>query len=139
MQDRWYLPGTLTLGGLTIAAGYLLHLEFVAISLVAMSLARPLGWYLSRHLLYPGPALLAGAMAALWGAVIAIGVGEAIQYFQPSLIIQIIFGYGMGAYLSMPNYGLSSGTEHIMIRRHAVVQNIPLVTFIAFSVGMALH
>jgi hypothetical protein len=81
-------------------------------------------------------------MAGLWGSAIAIGAYQAIEYFQPSLIIKATFGYGMGAYLLMPELGLISRMEHIehtMIRHRAVVQNVPPIIFTAFSIGMALY
>jgi hypothetical protein len=132
--DIFDIAGSLALSGFIIAAGYFLHFEFVAISLVAMSAGRRVGWLLSRRL-YFAPTLLCAFVLPLWGGVIAIGVDQAIKYFHPSLMIKVIFGYGMGAYISMPNYRLFA-TENVpsaMMRRHYEIQNIPLIMFGALS------
>lgn len=75
-------------------------------------------------------------------------MGEAILYFQPSMIAKIIFGYGTGAYLLIPSFGLLApgnlekvvsthswpGGIDAIKRRHAIIENILLIIFITVSI-----
>jgi hypothetical protein len=55
-----------------------------------------------------------------------------IQFFNPGLIVALIFGYGMGAYISVRNFGLivdgSVPPEHQ--GRHMLISMLPFVAYV---------
>ena len=72
----------------------------------------------------------------------ATGVAYALRLFvlatQPGLLLKL-FGYGAGAYISIPNYGLldeSSIPEYGKIR-HDFIKGVPMIVFIMASVAFA--
>jgi hypothetical protein len=70
-------------------------------------IGRKIGWRLSRSFLYTSSWTVCVILCLGW----AIGVAYALRLFilamQPGLVLKV-FGYGAGAYISVPNYGLSN-------------------------------
>ena len=105
---------------------------FVLAAIVFMFVGRKLGWWLSRVFFYQSNFVFAVIGVALWGVVVAIGVSWLIEWQHPGTILKWIFGFALGAYVAIPNYGLfSQGTippEGQL--RHNVVSNLPFVTYV---------
>ena len=43
---------------------------------------------------------------AVWGVVVGYGMSYLIGATHPNLILRWIFGFGLGAYVAVPNFGL---------------------------------
>jgi hypothetical protein len=108
-----------------------------------MYVGRKLGWALSKRVLYRAKhAGLAIIVCILWGALVALIIHGLIIEEHPQLVLKIIFGFGLGAYVSAPNFALlqeDSIPEHAM-PRHELISLLPIWVFILASVGLGfLH
>jgi len=77
----------------------------ILVALVFMYVGRKIGWALSRFL-YLTPVALSLLGAVLWGVGIAASVSYLVSALHPNLIVKWVFGYALGAYVAIPNYGL---------------------------------
>jgi hypothetical protein len=112
---------------------------FVLIAIAGMYVGRKIGWAVSKAILYTAPTGVAVITCLFWGTAVAFGIHALIRWQQPNVVLKIIFGFGVGAYVSIPNYGLiaeSTIPEHA-IGRHTLISNLPLWTFILASVAFA--
>ena len=112
---------------------------FIFIALFGMYPGRRLGWALCRSLLYSAPLIVVAVTCIVWGALIAYLIHLLIAWQHPHWISKWIFGFALGAYVSVPNYGLlieSSVPEHAATR-HFVISNFPYLIFIICSVVFA--
>lgn len=112
---------------------------FAIIVLVALVPLRRAGWFISKIFLYWSKIPVVIIASIIWGSLIAYIVHILILWQNPGLIIKIIFGYGFGAYLSVPDYGLfAEGTmtdEASM--RNTIITFVSLIVFILSSVAFA--
>src|SRR3989442_8671983 len=85
-------------------------LTYSFLSLVFMYLGRRLGWALSKNVLYPLPEPTSGLISIIWGGLIALAVRLLIEWQHPHVALKIIFGFMLGAYVAIPNFGLFNET-----------------------------
>jgi len=74
----------------------------------------------------------------VWGSITALLLRLAIDWLNPGMVLRVL-GYGAGAYVSHPAYGLfqkdsipESGRD-----RHLLVNNLPLVSYIVTAILLA--
>src|SRR5579862_3275045 len=103
-----------------------------------LPLLRRFGWLVSRNIMYVGPFGPVLVSCVIWGGSIALLVKAAIASFHPGLLLKII-GFGAGAYVSIPNYGLfrEDSIPSEMEWRHTLISYLPLGTFIVLSIVLA--
>ena len=112
---------------------------FFVFALIFLFWGRRLGWTLSKSALYIAPITISVVLCVVWGAVVAAAIRGLIDWQQPSTILRWWMGYALGAYVSVPNFGLlneSSIPAHAQ-NRHMLISNLPLLVYIACSVALA--
>ena len=113
---------------------------FVVVALVFMYIGRRVGWALSKNILYiAGSGAVIVALCLVWGVAVAYCVHALIAWLHPHIVVKVIFGYMLGAYVAIPNYGLvaeSTIPEHAM-PRHNLISMLPLWTYIALCIVFA--
>lgn len=109
---------------------------FSLVALVGMFVGRKVGWFISRNFLYPLPKSTALLLCIIWGTIIAFLIHSLILWQNPNIIIKVILGYFLGAYVSMPNYGLinESTIPDEELSRHNMIKLIPVITYIVFTI-----
>jgi hypothetical protein len=101
-------------------------------------IGRKIGWAISRGLLYSTNVAVCFVVCVIWG----LGTAYALRVFMlatnPGLLLKI-FGYGGGAYVSIPNYGLlnESTIPETEMPRHVLIKGVPFLVFIVASVVFA--
>jgi hypothetical protein len=135
-----YLIAEILVSGSILAVGHFFHFDFVALLLVAITLGRRLGWWLSKSTLYTSSLPLSVALCLLWGVVIGIVLQVAIQVFNPGTIVKV-FAYGAGAYLSVPNFALvnEASIPDDVQGRHLLIQVIPFAAFVGMSLWLVFN
>jgi hypothetical protein len=114
-------------------------MAFTFLAIVGMYVGRKLGWFLSRAVLYSASMAVVVISCIVWGSLVAYGIHSLIVWQHPHWILKTIFGFALGAYVSIPNYGLvveSTIPDHA-IRRHELISLLPLWIFILASIGFA--
>ena len=104
-----------------------------------MYIGRKLGWWLSKRLLYTAGTGFAVVASIIWGGLVALAIHGLIIEERPHWILKSIFGFGLGAYVAVPNFGLmreDTIPEHAK-RRHEMISMLPMWVFFAASVGLA--
>jgi hypothetical protein len=79
------------------------------------------------------------AACIVWGALVALVIHGLIVREQPNLIVKIIFGFGLGVYVSIPNFGLvreDTIPDHAQ-PRHTLISLLPIWIFLAASACLA--
>jgi hypothetical protein len=112
---------------------------FAVMALVFMYIGRKIGWVLSRAILYPAHVGVSALLCIGWGIGVAYAMHALIAWQQPNIIVKIIFGFLLGAYVAVPNYGLvaeSSIPPHAM-PKHNMILTLPVFVYIASSVAFA--
>lgn len=112
---------------------------FVFISILSLYSLRKLGWFISKNGLYGSHIVTVVVICFLWGLAISYLLHTLVQWQNPNIIVKIIFGYGVGAYVSTPNYGLVSESfvPQEKKSRHLLISLLPFVVFILTSVAFA--
>ena len=62
-----------------------------------------------------------------------------IVWLHPHWILKVFFGFALGAYVTIPNFGLvmeSTIPDHA-ISRHELISHLPMWIYILASVGFA--
>ena len=97
---------------------------------------RKAGWFISKKFIYVVSIPLALIVSFLWGALLAYFVHILIRWQNPALIVKIIFGYGFGSYLAIPNFKLfdESTLPDEELKRTAFIYVVSILGFIMFSV-----
>jgi hypothetical protein len=152
-RKKWALPEELSdevalflsrltfVGGLTLIALYLGkgQIAFVLFSIVLLYLGRRFGWWLSKASLYGDALLVILVECVIWGCLVAGLTHTLIVWHHPHWILRWVFGFGIGLYVSVPNFGLIREDivpEHAM-SRHTMISQLPIWVFIVASVGLA--
>jgi hypothetical protein len=115
--------------------------SLVLVALGLISPFRRLGWAISKRFLYPAPVFIAVLNCVTWGWLIASGVHGLIKFLQPSVAIKIIFGWGAGAYIAIPDFGLfaEQSLSAEARRRRVLIEVLSLISYIASSILLALE
>lgn len=110
---------------------------FVLAAILFMFIGRKAGWRLSRTL-YRSNSLVAALGAVAWGILIAFCVSGLIEWQHPGYILKWIFGFALGAYVAIPNYGLlNEATLPIeSVGRHTLVKQVPFVVYILAEIAI---
>jgi hypothetical protein len=110
--------------------------RFALLMFVVMYVGRKTGWLVSRKLLYRESGTLLILLCAFWGVAIASLVRVAIIACNPGAVSRWIFGYALGAYIAIPNYGLfaESTIPPVDQPKHRRIANIPLLVYAVASV-----
>lgn len=106
--------------------------------LLAVYIGRKIGWAISRSVLYSSGWVVCAIVCLIWGVGVAYGLRLFMLAMHPGTLLKI-FGYGAGAYISIPNYGLiaeATMPEH-QLPRHVFIKAVPSVLFIVASVVFA--
>ena len=112
---------------------------FAIIVLVSIVPFRRMGWFISKNFLYRTNITIVIIASIFWGILISYLIHKLIIWQNPGLIIKIILGYGFGAYLSVPDYGLfneNTLSEEATIK-HTIITFVSLGIFILSSIVFA--
>src|SRR5260221_34753 len=114
-------------------------MAFVIIALVGMYPGRRFGWLLSRAVLYSASSAVVIAACIIWGALVAYLIHLLIGWQHPHWILKAIFGFALGCYVAIPNYGLldESTIPPEAMKTHELISLLPFWIFIFSSVGFA--
>jgi hypothetical protein len=63
------------------------NIAFVFISFVFMVVGRKVGWWLSKLIFYPAPAVISFINLIGWGVVVAVGMDVLIGWLHPNVVI----------------------------------------------------
>ena len=109
---------------------------YIVIVLIAMYILRKFGWFLSKNGLYGSHDVTVSVICVLWGIGIAYLLHLLNLWQHPNIILKILFGYGFGIYVSIPNYGLvnDSVVPGEKRARHQLIFLLPLSIFILSSI-----
>lgn len=120
--------------GLFIGIGIWLS-NFALIVIGLISPCRRLGWALSKSFLYRAMLLITLVTLLMWGVATAFGIHELIIWLHPNLFIKIMFGWGAGAYVSIPNFGLfnEQAIPTDAKPRHTLIEVLPFITYVIAS------
>src|SRR3984885_16332813 len=102
-----------------------------------MVIGRKIGWGLARGLLNSASIAVGVVVCLIWGLGTAYGLRAFIVATHPGLILKI-YGYGAGAYVSIPNYGLldENSVPDDIIRQHVIIKSVPFFVFIIVSLAL---
>jgi hypothetical protein len=101
-------------------------------------LGRKIGWEFSRQVLYKAGRFECVIYCIVWGVLTALGLHGLIVAWHPGVFLEI-YGYGAGAYISAPSYGLlNERTLPETVRgHHLLIQSLPDATYVIASVILA--
>lgn len=113
---------------------------FILLTIIGMLIGRKLGWVISKHFLYKTSNIISVLLCILWGISIAYLMYLLIIWQNPNIALKIIFGYCLGAYVSIPNYGLvnQSTIPENELAREYMIKLLPLLIFIVSSIFFAI-
>lgn len=114
------------------------ELSFFFGCLASTWIGRKIGWGLSRRLLYTSNWAVCIVLCLAWATGVAYALRLFILAMQPGLPLKL-FGYGAGAYISIPNYGLlnESTVPEYGRPRHDFIKGVPSLVYIVTSVVFA--
>ncbi len=109
---------------------------FILLSLISLFPFRRLGWILSKILYRLNNIIISIIFSVIWGSGIALIVIVGVNYYSPHIIIKIVFGYMLGGYLAVPNYGLvqESTASDSRFPNHFVISNLALIVFVIMCI-----
>jgi hypothetical protein len=114
-------------------------LLFVVLAFVFLYIGRKIGWIFSRSILYPAHAGISALACVGWGVAVANGIHDLILWQHPNIIVKVIFGFLLGAYVAVPNFGLvseSSIPSHTR-PKHNMIFTLPVFAYIATLLVLA--
>jgi hypothetical protein len=113
-------------------------MQFFVYSMIFLYLGRRVGWWFSKSFLYTSQ--YSALLCLLWGAAIALIVRLLINWQNPHIILAIIFGYLLGAYVSIPNFGLiqEPSIPAYAISRHNKIKYFSLYCYIIMGIILKL-
>lgn len=114
-------------------------MAFFFLTLLFMYIGRKLGWSLSRSVLYTAPVAAAVVLALALGVLVAFGMRGLLNWQQPGAVLRWIMGYALGAYVSIPNYGLlvPSSIPEAEVPRHNLISSVPELSYLATTIALA--
>jgi len=107
-------------------------LAFAIIALVYMVVGRQFGWGLSKRFLYTAPIVLSFIGTVVWGIVVGWSMSGLIGWLHPNIVFRWVLGFGLAAYVAVPNYGLFQETTipEWEQMRHAMISWFPLIAYL---------
>jgi hypothetical protein len=68
----------------------------------------------------------------VWGVAVGVSMSALIGWLHPGTVLKWVLGFALGAYVSIPNYGLvvESTIPDYARPRHVMISNVPLLTFV---------
>ncbi len=74
-------------------------------------------------------------LAMLWSFLISFLTYKLIHWQEPNILLKLIFGYGFGLYLSLPNFGLynMNTLPPKEVKRTALIYVVSSLTFVITS------
>jgi hypothetical protein len=117
------------------------NIEFFFISFVFMVVGRKIGWWLSKLIFYPAPAIISFINLIGWGTAVAWGMDVLIGWLHPNVVLKWVLGFGLAAYVAIPNYGLlqESSIPDEKRMRHMTISWLPLVVYVALEIALRLR
>lgn len=108
-------------------------LLFVVLAFIFMYIGRKIGWALSRSILYPAHAGISALVCVGWGVAVGYGVHALISWQHPNIIVKVIFGFLLGAYVAVPSFGLvvESSISQQAMPKHNMTFTLPVFVYIA--------
>ena len=110
------------------------NIYFFIITFIGMYIGRKIGWILSRSVLYnPKLSQISTALICfLFGISVAFLIHLVIYWQHPNIVMSIIFGYILGVYVSIPNYGLldKSTIPHTKQFHHHLIGTTSVISYI---------
>ena len=105
---------------------------FAFAAIVLMTVGRKLGWLVSKVFLYPAPIALSLVGTVVWGVLVGFSISALIGWLHPGSILKWVLGFALGAYVSIPNYGLFNPNDipDSDQLRHLIISNVPLVAYV---------
>jgi hypothetical protein len=93
---------------------------------------------MSKFYLYTGSLVPVMLYLFVWGSSTALLLRLAIDWLNPGIVLKVL-GYGAGAYVSNPAYGLfqEDSIPASERDRHLLVNNLPLVFYIVTAILLA--
>jgi len=115
-------------------------MTFALVAIAGMYVGRKLGWWLSHSVLYTARTWVAAFVCVFWAVAVAGGIYGLIGWQDPGLVIRLVLGYALGAYVAIPNYGLvGESTVPTEARpRHEMVSGLPLGAYAAGLIAVRL-
>jgi hypothetical protein len=112
---------------------------FIVIAVLGLVVFRKIGRALSKKVFYLGPGWIVGFGTAVWGALMATLVFLLIFLLHPNLFVEVAFGWLLGAYLAIPNYGLwhSNSLPDSLRDRHRFLSTRPLISYLCLAAWLA--
>jgi hypothetical protein len=113
-------------------------MTYVLFSFLLMYIARKIGWTFSMHVLYRIREPFGGMLAIGWGGMIALVIEGLILWQSPNIILKIIFGFLMGLYIAMPDYGLfTENSISIEIqKKHKIISLWSILSYVLMLVAV---
>jgi hypothetical protein len=98
-------------------------------------IGRKIGWAISRSVLYSSGWAVCLVLCVAWASGVACVLRLSILTTQPGLLLRL-FGYGAGAYISIPNYGLvdEKTIPERRMSRHIFIRSVPFIVYIVTSI-----
>ncbi len=112
---------------------------FIVLAFVYMYIGRKIGWVLSRNILYSASAGVTALLCVGWGIAVGSCIHALIALLDPNTIVKVIFGFLLGAYVAIPNYGLvaeSSIPPHAM-PKHNMIFTLPVLAYVLTLLALA--
>jgi hypothetical protein len=118
----------------------LANILYIIISLILMYIIRKAGWYFSKILYFRFNNIIIVLFCLVWGYLTAVLIGYNIFKFNPEFAVKIVFGYAIGAYMSIPSYGLfnENAMDEINRRKYSLFTFTPLITYITVTLAYML-
>jgi hypothetical protein len=112
---------------------------FALIVVVALIPIRRTGWAISKGILYQVPLPVSVFLTMIWASLIWYMMHTLIRWQDPNIVFKIIFAYGFGSYLSIPNFGLfaQSTLPPEEVKRTAFIYIASLLSFAGLSIVFA--
>ena len=105
---------------------------FVFAAFAFMMVGRKIGWAVSKGFLYTAPTVVSFVGAVVWGIAVGWCMSGLIRWQHPNVIFKWILGFGLAAYVAIPNFGLldESTIPEWEQKRHAMITWVPLIAYI---------
>jgi hypothetical protein len=114
------------------------NLGFIFVALIFMVIGRYMGWGLSKSFLYGAPIILSFIAAVGWGIAVGWSMSGLLEWLHPNVIFKWSLGFGLAAYVAVPNYGLfhESTIPDQDQPRHMMISWVPMVSYIITEFAM---